>query len=321
MNDQRDEEFLADFNRDALPELPENPNLSDPVCGFFPDMTAEEYHGDPVEEGSLSNSGIKILLAETPLDFGFQHPRINPAAKEKALETVAGLRGDLVHQLALGKGRGYAVIDAADWRTKAAQEFRAAALEAGETPVLKKAFEAAQVMAEVVVERIKRALDGADYLTEVAIVWREETPVGPIYLRGRLDVWCPERLIILDPKITAVIGDGGPGREQVQRHAVSMGWDRQAALYERGVSRLMPEAEMRVRFGNLLVKPDEPFTSRLLWPSTTMKRSALHQCLPALETFARCMAAGRWPGYPDEGETLELPSYEERRRLAEELGE
>ena len=36
MNDQRDEEFLADFNRDALPDLPENPNLSDPVCGFFP---------------------------------------------------------------------------------------------------------------------------------------------------------------------------------------------------------------------------------------------------------------------------------------------
>lgn len=322
-NDTGSNEQLAeDLGLESFtkPDAPKRPDLEDPRVGFFSDMDDETYFGDPIEEGSLSNSGIKILIDETPLDFAYQAPRINPAAQAKVLETVAGRRGDVVHQLALGKGKGYAVGDFKDWRTKVAGEFKAEALERGETPILLKQFEEAEVMAEVVKERIVEICEGEPYQTEVAIIWREETPHGDIYMRGRLDVWCPSKLLILDPKITALLGNGRPGEEKVGRHMVSMGWDRQAALYSRGVGRLIPEAEGRVKFGNLLIKPEEPFTSRLLWPSVTAKRTALYQCREPMLKFAECMKEGRWPSYPQEGEILELPTWEEKRRIDVETG-
>lgn len=313
------DEFYEDFDMAGEIAPAARPDLEDPRVGFFPDMPTEDYFADPIEEGSLSQSGIKILLDETPLDYAFQSPRHNPEAVEKAAKSAAMRRGDLVHQLALGKGRGYAIGDFPDWRTKAAGEFRKAAEAEGLCPALRHAFEEAEVMAEVIQERVKRVLDGASYETEVPIVWLEETPAGPIYCRGMLDIWCRERATILDPKVTANLGNGRPGAEKVERHAVNMGWDLQAGFYTRGVERLIPELDGRVRFGNLMIKPEAPFTSRLLWPSITAKRTAIYQARPAMLLFAQCQAAGRWPAYPEEGETLELPSFEENRRLEAEI--
>jgi len=313
------DDFLSDFDRDAPPKPSPRPDLDDPRVGFFPDMTPEEYFADPIEEGSLSNSGISILLAETPMDFACQHPRLNPDAIEDARKSAAVLRGDIVHQLALGKGRGYAVGDFKDWRTKAAQSFREEAEAAGKTPVLIEPFEAAEVMAEILRERFEEVLDGAEYFTECPIIWREDTPAGTIYMRGMLDVWCPSKGIILDPKISERLYDGPPGKHVVSNHAVAMGWDRQAALYSRGVGRLMPQLEGRVRFGNIMVKPKAPFTSRLLWPDETMTISALAECRPAMLRFAECMKTGAWPSFPVEGEPLSLAPWEERRRLDKDL--
>ena len=316
-----DREFLDDFDLENMPEIaaPPRPDLNDPRVGFFPGIDPATYHADPIEEGSLSNSGIKILLDETPLDFAYQHPRLNPDAMESVADTAAKQRGDLVHQLALGKGRGYAVGDFPDWRTKAAREFRDAAIADGAVPALRGPFEEAQIMADVIIERVKRILDGASYETEVAIIWIEDTPEGQIYCRGLIDIWCEERLIILDPKVTALLGNGKPGEEKINRHMVNMGWDYQAGFYVRGVERLLPHAEGKVRFGNLMIKPSEPFTSRLLWPDYIARRTALYEMRPALELFAKCQREGRWPGYPEEGETLSLPSFIESRRLDAEI--
>jgi len=310
---QADREFLNDFGREALPGAAEKPN--DPRVGFFPDMSIEDYFADPIEEGSLSNSGIKILDGETALDFAFQHPRINPEAIEKARKSAAVLRGDIVHQLALGKGRGYEVGDYPDFKTKAAQEWRKGVEAEGKTAVLLKVYEPAVVMAEVVRERIEEALDGAPYITEVPIVWREDTPAGSIYMRGMLDVWCESKAIILDPKVTAQLHDDKPGQFTISKHAASMGWDRQAALYTRGVEMIRPELANRVRFGNLLIKPEEPFTSRLLWPDQTMIMTALYECRAPMVKFAKCMRDGVWPSYPPEGEAFSLSPWEENRRL------
>ena len=314
------DEFLEDFGLESMPTFspPPRPDLEDPRVGFF-HLDPVDYFADPIEEGSLNNSGIKILLDESPLDFAFQHPRLNPDAVQKATESAAKRRGDLVHQLALGKGRGFAVGDFADWRTNVAKDFRKGAEEDGLTPCLKGAYEEALVMAGVIIERVKRILDGADYETEVAIVWRETTPEGEIYMRGMLDIWCEERATILDPKVTGLLGNGRPGEEKINRHAVSMGWDYQAGIYCRGVERLRPDLEGKVRFGNLMIKPEEPFTSRLLWPDYIARRTALFEARPALELFAKCQREGRWPGYPEEGEVLSLPSYVESRRLDAEI--
>jgi hypothetical protein len=324
MSDNANDGFGVDFENLGPVTERKTPSQTDPRCGFFPDMTVEEYFADPIEEGSLSNSGIKILLADTPLEFAWQHPRLNPAAQPTIVaDTAAGRRGDIVHQLALGKGRGYAVGDFKAWQSNEAKAFRDNAIEAGLTPIKRADFEEAEVMAEVVKEKIRVALDGADYMTEVPIVWKE--PVGGagqyIYLRGMLDVWCPERLIILDPKITDRISNGPPGKFALQNHLVEMGYDRQASLYMRGIEQLMPEAENRVRFENLLVRPKEPFVARRISYDRTFLRTAIFECREAFRTFAECQKRGVWPGYPEEAELVAMPPWIENRRLARELQE
>jgi len=308
-----DKQFLDDFNMDAAPQAGAPPH--DPRTGMFPDMTAEQYFADPIEEGSISNSGLKILDAETPLDFAFQHPRLNPEKLPEARASAAKRRGDIVHQLALGKGRGYEVGDFGDFKTKAAREWRDEVEATGKTPVLRHVYEPAEIMAEVLKERIDAALQGKPYITEVPIIWAENTPFGKVYARGMLDVWCEELATILDPKVTALLHDGRPGEYKINKHAVAMGWDRQAAWYKRGVERILPHLANKVRFGNLMVKPDEPFTSRLLWPSEVMRMTALHEMIPQVNRFAHCMATGNWPSYPDEGENFDLAPWEENRRL------
>ena len=317
--EQQTDQFADDFNLGAKKEIPERNFADDPRCGFFPDMTDDEYFGDPIVEGSCNNSAISILIAETPLDFAYQHPRMNPdVGLERVAETVAMRRGDIVHQLALGKGNGYAVLPFNDFRTKAAKAARDEAIANGLTPMIESAFAEAQVMAEVLRHKFEVMLDGAPYQTEVAIVWKEETPVGEIYCRGRLDVWCPDLNIVIDPKITAKLGNGRGGREEAKWHNINMGWDRQAAFYCRGIERLEPRREGKVQFFDIMVKPVEPFTTRTVRHDMIWKRTSLYECLEPMELFAKCQASGSWPGYPD-NEVWSLPPAEENRRLDREI--
>ena len=307
--------FRDDFNLgDPKPkDVAAEPNREG--WGIFPDFDLEAYYADPCPDPSLSNSGMSYLLAETPLDFAYQHPRLNPDA-ERLEATVAQRRGDVVHQLALGKGRGYAVADFADWRTKDAKAFRDNAIADGLTPIKRADFEEAEIMAGVIRQRIKEVLDGADYQTEVAFMYQEETAAGPIWVRGLMDVWCPELGVILDPKVTPQLYD-----EAIGRHMINMGWDRQAALYSHAVGKIMPELAGRVRFADLMVKPKAPFTSRVVSIEKAWYYSAVKQCERAFEIFGRCLYEGRWPGFGSQVEHIPCPPWEAKRREQEETGE
>lgn len=312
-----DEQFREDFDLgEAREKAPSAAEASREGWRLIPDVDLEAYYADQLTpDPSLSNSGMKLLLNETPLDFAFNHPRLNPDA-EAIAATVAQRRGDVVHQLALGKGRGYAIGEFADWRTGAAKAFRDEAIAEGLTPIKRADFDEAEIMAGVIRDRIKEALDGAAYETEVAIIWQEQTSAGPIWCKGLMDVWCEELATILDPKTTARLYDG-----TVERHLLDMGWDRQASLYPHGVGMVRPELAGRVKFADLMVKPKPPFTSRLVGIDKAWEYSSIKQCQLAIERFGRCLYAGRWPGFGTSVDRLVMPSWEDKRREAAELGE
>src|SRR4051794_9237407 len=70
--------------------------------GFYPAIAPEQYFAEPCPEPALSNSGISILLNETPEEFAYAHPAIGQPPEE-TLATIAKRRGDVLHQLVLGK--------------------------------------------------------------------------------------------------------------------------------------------------------------------------------------------------------------------------
>lgn len=317
-------EFLDDFGLSGIPKpAPSGPNFDRDRWGLFPDMTAEEYYADPCPDVSISNSGITKLLDETPYDFAFAHPRLNPAGgAQAAKDTAAKRRGDLVHQLALGKGKGFAVGAEAwtTWQTNASKAFKAEAEEAGLVPVLPHQLAAAKPIAAAVQERIRRALDGADYQTEVPFLFQVATGAGLIWVRGMLDVWCEERAIILDPKITPRLYDGRTG-EKVGRHMVDMGWARQSALYTFGVGQIRPDLAGRIRFADLMVKPEAPYTSRMVRAERYWESAMIHECEDAFEVFGRCLYSGEWPAFPDKVEAIPCPPWEMKRLDAQHNGE
>jgi hypothetical protein len=308
------------FGREpAANKATDHPLLDRSRWGLFRDVDVEAYHLGTLgklrdDEVSISQSQMRRILEETPLDFAFHHPQINPD-RERLAASVAMHRGDLVHQLALGKGRGYEVAPFDDYRTTAAKNWRDGVIAEGKVPVKAKDFEEAEIMAEVIRERIDETLDGAPYETEVAFLYQEMTLDGPVWVRGMVDVWCEEKLTILDPKITPMIYDG-----KVERQLVNMGWDRQAALYPHAFGAILgAEAAGRIRFRDLMIKPEEPFTSRVVALEKGWYWSALKQCQEAIERFGRCLYAGKWPGFVNVHHA-QLPAWEDKRREAIETG-
>src|SRR6516162_8083107 len=109
-------------------------------------MTAAEYHGDPVETPSLSASIATILIQQSALHAKFAHPRLteNPVREEaRHMDT-----GSICHALMLEGENLAVVIDAENYRTKAAQEARDEARLAGKWPILVHEMTEVKIMME-----------------------------------------------------------------------------------------------------------------------------------------------------------------------------
>jgi hypothetical protein len=270
--------------------------------GLYFDGPCDDYFADPCPEPSLSNSGIGILLNQSPLHFAAQHPRLNGGV-DACKATAAMHRGSVVHRLALGAGKDYVIIDADSYRTKEAKAQREEAEANGLVPILAEKFEEAEAQAKVVRQHLDDVLLGETFLPEVVLVWQIETPHGLIWCRGMIDAWCPTLLTAVDLKSTT---DASP--TAATRRMVNGGYDTQDAWYSRGLGHVTGEAG-RIRFVTLFGENDPPFASHAVTINEAWRTSAWDLCEEAAEIFARCKKAGQWPGYPRTPQLLSPPDW------------
>ena len=179
--------------------------------------------------------------------------------------------GSVVHAMVLGAGREWHVIDADDWRTKAAKAERDAAESVGKVPILRPMFERAEGMAAALSSGL-RALPLVDMALalgepEVVCIWRESVQVGndlvTVWCRSMMDL-CPTGidddgwLTIYDLKTTQVALDP----VTLARKMVSDGNDVQAEWYTRGLLEVLrvPASAIhpRARFRFLFAESDPP---------------------------------------------------------------
>jgi hypothetical protein len=281
--------------------------------GIYADLTPLQYFAEPCPAPACTNSTIKVLLDETPQDAAYQHGALTPD-RDTIKASAEMMMGDVVHQLALGKGRGYKVLPFDAFRSKEAKEARDEALDAGLTPLTEEKFLEAEAMASVVRGRIEQTLahiarkrgapEPTTYATEVVFAWVEETRHGPVWCRGMADVWCEELGFIGDPKVTGALTNS-----RIAGHTQKQGWPRQAAWYLRGFGAILPAMAGRLTFANILVKPKPPYTVRCTAPMEAWRTVAERECEHGLDLFARCLRAGQWPGYADGIEMLEAPGW------------
>lgn len=275
-------------------------------------MTAEEYHADPTPAPSLSASIAVELLHRSPRHAWFAHPKLNPDFVREESETFD--LGTAAHAYLLEGGKSrFAIIDAPDWRTKAAKEARDAARSAGQVPLLAKHWADVQAMTDAakrqLVTHAARPRPFTAGLPEQTLVWQE----GPVWCRARLDWLHDDRRAIDDLKTTAASANP----EAWSRSLFGAGYDIQAAFYLRGLRAVCPGAEPVFRF--VVVENFAPFALSVIGLTPEALTIGEKKVLYALETWQACLESGQWPGYPTRVCYAQLPPWEEARWLEREL--
>jgi hypothetical protein len=278
------------------------------------DLDEASYHGDPVVGGSLSHSGARRLLAPS-CPAKFDHERRNGRAEKPEFDF-----GKAAHHEVLGAGADLCVIDAPDWRTKAAREQRDEAYAEGRTPLLVDEYEVVRRMAAALrahpfasalfdaeIGRPERSLFGRDEQTGVMLRARFD------YLDNDADQPDGGRLLIPDYK-TARSADTA----SVERALHEYGYASGGAWYGDLAKRL----GLCERYAFLLVVQEKaaPFLVNVVDVSQMALTIGRYRNRQAVDLYARCVEAGRWPGYEGFDQTIpnvSLPAWVERAYFEE----
>ena len=272
-------------------------------------VSESEYRADPLSVPSLSASIAKVLIMESPAHAYDIHPKLGNRARKPS---AAMDEGTLIHTLLLGKGTQIAIIDAPDFRTKAAQEARDGAIAAGRLPVIRRKWEDAQGVVEQIRERIAAFGIRLDGMAELALKWDEPGEDGePVACRGRLDHVDLESGFILDIKKTE-----SANPRKIARHMIDYGYDIQWAAYTRALQMLKPELQGRVEMVFLFVELEPPYVVVPAKPSGLLREFGLKRWDRAVRLWERCLRTKEWPGYVTETAILDPPAYV----MTEELG-
>lgn len=156
-------------------------------------LDEDEYH----RHLALSSTGARKLLSATPAHFRYWAD--HPQPRKRAFDL-----GHATHKKVLGVGAELVPIDAADYRTKKAQQERDAAYDAGQIPLLPDEMDRVDAMvAAVRANRYAATLFDPDHgRPEQSLFWIDDETGAP--LRARLD-WLPNshggrRMVIPDLK-------------------------------------------------------------------------------------------------------------------------
>jgi len=256
--------------------------------GFHLNVPEDAYHADPTGDlgPSLSSSIAHLMVTRSPLHAWYAHPRLGSGRPMEPTEAME--RGTLAHALLLGGGPEIVRVEHDNWRTKDSQKARDEARAAGKLPVLARKLDEARELADA----MRECLPGLEGQREVTAVWREENGV---LCRARFDLWDERAAIIRDFKF---VENAAP--DAIQRNVLNYGKDIQAAAYPRAAEALLPALAGRVRYQWIFAECVPPYCCTVAEPDGMLRAIGLSKWTRAAETWARCMAEKRWPGYGTE---------------------
>lgn len=274
------------------------------------EISAAEYLADPIPGGSLSSSGArKLLPPNCPARFKYELD--NPPEPTEAMQL-----GTAAHRVMLGTGAEIAPIDAKDYKTKAAQQAKKEAIEAGKIPLLPAEHDRVAAMADALRRSHAAALFHPNTgKAEQALFWKD--PGTGIIRRALIDFLrqaeADGRLIVPDYK-TAAKADEESIRKAVYRY----GYHLQGAWYADGVRALGLAEEVPVVL--VVQETTPPYLVNAVQIDDPAMRIGRWKNAEAIGLYAECRATGVWPGYSSRIEFTGLPEWVERRALEEMNG-
>lgn len=270
------------------------------------------YHADPCPKPSLSRSVGKTLVNNCPWKAWWSHPRLNPNYEQEE-KSVYDL-GSICHELVLGQESSLVVIEAGDWRTKAAKEQRAEAYDTGKTPLLAHQYAEALAMHKSYRRQLENHEEAELFLrpgcrSEHSVIWRE----GEAWCRVRIDRISSEGTYLFDYKTGASANPDDWGNLSVGRN----GYDVQDAFYRRGYKAITGK-HAEYRFVVQETKP--PYALSVIALDAVWQEIGDRKVDSMIRLWQQCMKHDVWPGYPDRTCAVSPPFREKERWLDGESG-
>lgn len=272
------------------------------------DVPIDDYHADPVPDGSLSASGAKKLLPPS-CPARFHHEREHPPAPTSTFDI-----GHAAHKLILGDGPELVVVDHDDWRTKAAKEARDEAHARGAVPLLARDHDQVQAMAAALREHpiVGNLFDADHGRPEQSLFWADDRT--RVWRRARLD-WLPDpidgqRMIVADYKTCA-----SADPDTLERAVHNYGYHLQAAWYLDGIHALGLADDAAFVF--VFQEKAAPYLVTVAELDARALQVGRALARQAIDIYVECATADHWPGYSDAVELLRLPAWVENRYLQE----
>jgi hypothetical protein len=264
-------------------------------------MSHELYHADPCPVASLSRGTIMDLLNECPKKAQFNHPRLNPAYRPDDDEKFD--IGKVAHFMFLEGKNSVEVVDAKDWRTKAAQEARAKAKSEGKIALLEDQYARVRAMVQHAYSELAGSELGIEDLgfegdSELTYIWREDEA----WCRVRPDWISKDRKIILDYKTTGSSADP----DAFVKSIISYGYDVQESFYRRGVKSVEGKAP---KFFFMVQETSEPYLCSFIALPPMFQSLGEQKVNWGLDIWRRCMETNRWPAYPNKVCFVDVPAW------------
>lgn len=277
--------------------------------GIHLDIPSAEYFADPCVVPSLTQSIASVLLERSPRHAALRHPRLNPAW-EPYEDTKFNI-GNAAHKLLIGRGKELVIVEADDWRTKAAKEARDQAHSDGNVAILAHQHRTALAMADAFIDQASAIpecrtsfMPPAGGHGEVVIIAEYEG----VMLRSMVD-WMRDPCHLDDLKTTGM--SASPDR--LPYAMADGGWDLQAAIQERILDQLDAPGRGRRHHYFYLQENDDPYEVTVCeLPESVMHFGRL-KLDKAINIWRDCMKNDRWPGYPRVVHSPAYPPYLEAR--------
>lgn len=263
-------------------------------------LTNEEYHADPVPGWSLSSSGARKLCGDDPPAV-FYEERINPPPKTAALEF-----GTAAHQWLLEgdkwRERYHVLPDGNDARTAKGKSALAEAFLNGKEPIKAEDFATIQGMkAALEAHSFAMAAFSGEGRPETAIFWRDRHT--GVMCRCKPDFVPRVGRIFPDYKTTKSLRD-----DDLRRSIGAYGYHCQASWYMDGILAAELAADPVMLF--VFQEKKKPFLVRCVTIGAPSMIAGEGLNYRARRIFAECTSTGVWPGYPDQIEQMDIPTWD-----------
>lgn len=274
------------------------------------DLPLASYLGQCCEGWSFSSSDAVVVAGLEPMTLA--HVRASWTKERKRVRNVDF--GSCVHALALEPFRAHsmvALIDADDYRTKAAQAAAEDAMNAGKIPMLAEDYDRARSVADRLVNhpRISKWLKSG--VVEQSCIAADELP--GVFWKARPDLLTHDR-VLLDIKTVAKASD-----RFIRNRIADGGWYIQSPWYCDIIRRL--DGEMPQAFYWVCIEQNEPHSIRIIEPPSTTMDAGGRAMDKARGLFREAVRSGAWPAYEDKIEQLGLPDHAHYRLEEEALAD